>query len=197
MTGHSQLEGSDDSIFNQLVERLMMGDAKAAEEVVRDYEPEIRRIVRSRLRDPKLRRVVDSMDICQSVFGRFFVLANLGRFELNSPHDLVKLLTRMATNKVIDKHRTDISQRNLIEQKARDFDQKNGDSDSPGSGMEFQELLDKARGKMSESELVVSTLRSQGLSWVEVSRELNESPQALRKRLERACARIIDDLGIE
>lgn len=180
---------------------LLQGDPHAAEEVVRDYEPEIRRIVRSRLRDPNLRRVVDSMDICQSVFGRFFVLANLGRFELNSPNDLVKLLTRMATNKVIDKHRSENSQRSLVEKRAESrinsghrFD---GKLQSPESNLEFQELLELAKNRLTESELAVSSLRGQGLTWVEVSRELGESPQALRKRLERACARVTDELGIE
>ena len=189
--------------FGELVQRLHQGDAAAAEQIVRDHEPEIRRIVRSRLRDPKLRRIVDSIDICQSVFGRFFVQATLGRFELNSQKDLVKLLTRMATNKVIDKHRAEASQRRLSLHKAEN---QNGNHQygepvqqqiSPESAMVYEELYHSAEASLSEKEKTISNLRNQGMSWLDVSRELGESPQALRKRLERACNRIAKEMGID
>ena len=200
------LGGKFDSMhsdFHNLVQRLYQGDAAAAEQIVRDHEPEIRRIVRSRLRDPKLRRIVDSIDICQSVFGRFFVQATLGRFKLNSQSDLVKLLTRMATNKIIDKHRAEDSQRRLSLHKA---EYQNGNHQfgepvqpqvPPESNLVFQEMLSSASSSLTESEKTISELRNQGLSWLEVSRKMGESPQALRKRLERACNRIAKEIGID
>ena len=189
--------------FGELVKRLYQGDAAAAEQIVREHEPEIRRIVRSRLRDPRLRRIIDSTDICQSVFGRFFIQASLGRFKLDSQKDLVKLLTRMATNKIIDKHRTEDSQRRLSRQRAENQDgsQEFGEpvqkQVAPESNLVYEELLRTASSNLSDNEKLISELRNRGLSWLEVSRELGESPQALRKRLERACNRIAKDIGID
>jgi hypothetical protein len=39
----------------ELVQRIRTGDAAAAAELVRRYEPEIRRAIHFRLRDPRLR----------------------------------------------------------------------------------------------------------------------------------------------
>ncbi|MEM9410587.1 MAG: ECF-type sigma factor [Planctomycetota bacterium] len=188
--------------FLQLVQRLYDGDAMAAEQIVRQHEPEIRRIVRSRLRDPKLRQVLDSIDVCQSVFGKFFLQVSLGRFKLDNPHDLVRLLTRMTTNKIVDKHRHESSQRRLIqnEHKDRHSEQKkifSVQSETPVESVMYDELLSLAKSKLSEKELVISGLRNQGLSWLEVSRKLDESPQALRKRFERACQRLTLELGLD
>lgn len=66
---------SNDQAFADLISRVRSGDQLAAAEIVRQYEPEIRREVRVRLHDPRLRRVLDSMDISQSVLGSFFVAA--------------------------------------------------------------------------------------------------------------------------
>ena len=54
--------------FADLLARVRAGDP-AATELVRRYEP----AVRANLVDPNLRRHFDSLDICQSVLGSFFV----------------------------------------------------------------------------------------------------------------------------
>ena len=69
----TETSGTDD--YADFIRRIRAGDAQAAEEVVRRFEREIRLEVRTclRLRDARLRRVFDSMDVCQSVLGSFFV----------------------------------------------------------------------------------------------------------------------------
>jgi RNA polymerase sigma-70 factor (ECF subfamily) len=62
---------------------------------VRRYEPAIRRAVRVRLIDARLRRVLDSTDICQSVLGSFFAHAGEDRYDLDTPEQLIKLLIGM------------------------------------------------------------------------------------------------------
>src|SRR5882724_12732302 len=96
---------SDNNSFLTFLERVRTGDQKAAEELVRMYEPEIRREVRLRLRDSRLRRDFDSVDICQSVLASFFVRAALGQYELEKPEQLIKLLVTMTRNKLIGKIR--------------------------------------------------------------------------------------------
>ncbi len=91
---------SDDAHFTNLIQRVRAGEEDAVRELVRDYEPFIRRSIQIRLRDPRLRRVFDSMDICQSVLASFCVRATLGQYELSEPNQLPKLLHAMARNKL-------------------------------------------------------------------------------------------------
>src|SRR6516165_2926713 len=95
----------DDKSFFGFMKRVRTGDEQAAAELVRQYESEIRREVRLRLRDSRLRRDFDSSDICQSVLASFFVRAALGQYELEEPQQLVKLLVAMTRNKLIGKVR--------------------------------------------------------------------------------------------
>jgi RNA polymerase sigma-70 factor (ECF subfamily) len=86
--------------FGDLVRRLRAGDEVAAAELVRGYEALIRREVRLRLRDPRLRRVFDSMDVCQSVMGSFLLRAAAGQYELDAPGQLVRQLVDITRKKV-------------------------------------------------------------------------------------------------
>lgn len=91
---------SDRDMFTSFLSRIRSGDARAAEELVRRYEPAIRLAVRTRLTDPALRRQFDSVDICQSVLASFFVRAAAGQYDLSDPAQLTALLVRMAHNKL-------------------------------------------------------------------------------------------------
>src|SRR5689334_8009854 len=73
---------SAETPFRKLIRRVRAGDQDAATELVRQYEPAIRRVVRVRLTDTRLRAALDSMDVCQSVLATFFVRAALGQYEL-------------------------------------------------------------------------------------------------------------------
>jgi DNA-directed RNA polymerase specialized sigma24 family protein len=90
--------GNDE--FQALLGRVRRGDAEAAAELVRRYEPAIRRAARVRLVDTRLNRLLDSMDICQSVMASFFVRTALGQYELETPEQLLKLLATMTRNKL-------------------------------------------------------------------------------------------------
>src|SRR4051812_45998155 len=89
-----------DSTFADLLRRIRAGDERAADELVHRYEPAIRTEVRLRLGDPRLRRTLDSMDVCQSVLASFFVRAATGQYDLERPDQLVRLLVTIARNKV-------------------------------------------------------------------------------------------------
>src|SRR5262249_8797908 len=73
---------SEPTSFEDLIRRVRAGDQDAATELVRRYEDSIRRAVRFRLADTRLVRVLDSMDICQSVFASFFVRTAAGQFDI-------------------------------------------------------------------------------------------------------------------
>ena len=91
---------SDGETFADFLRRIRAGDTEAASELVRKYEPEIRMEAKLRMRDPRLHRVVDSMDICQSVLASFFIKAASGGYDLESPERLLALLVTIARRKV-------------------------------------------------------------------------------------------------
>ena len=76
-----------------------------------EYESTIRRAVRIKLVDARLKGLLDSMDICQSVLGSFFYRAALGQYDLERPDDLVRLLVTMARNKLADQARRQSTER--------------------------------------------------------------------------------------
>jgi RNA polymerase sigma-70 factor (ECF subfamily) len=90
----------EEASFSDLVQRARNGDARAAAELVRRYEPAIRRAVRFRLTDAGLRRLLDSTDICQSVFGSFFIRLAAGQYDIEKAEDLLNLLVTMAQHKM-------------------------------------------------------------------------------------------------
>jgi len=90
---------SPDPSFADLLRRVRGGDQAAATELVRRYEPAIRRSLRLRL-DPRLRCICDSMDLCQAVLCSFFVRAARGQYELDTPQQLLNLLMTMARHKL-------------------------------------------------------------------------------------------------
>ena len=88
------------SPFTEFVQRIRAGDGAAAADLVRRYEPLVRREVRLQLEDERLERLFDSMDVCQSVLKSFFVRTAAGQFDLTDPGQLVGLLVTMARNKL-------------------------------------------------------------------------------------------------
>src|SRR5262245_29454715 len=96
--------------FLELMHRVRTGDQDAATELVRRYEPTIRRIVRFRLGGASL-AVFDSMDICQSVLSSFFVRVASGQYTLETPEQLIKLLATLARSKLAFQLRKQHAQR--------------------------------------------------------------------------------------
>ena len=190
----------DNPSFVQLIRRLRGGEQTAAEELVRHYEPVIRRAIRVRLVNPALRRTVDSVDICQSVMGSFFVRAALGQYDLNSPEQLAGLLIKLARNKVADAARRQQAEKRDVrrmQQEASAVERVMDGHDSPSQMVAGAELLQKFRDKLQPEELDLAEQRAQGREWNDLAAERGQSAEALRKRLQRALDRVARELGLE
>src|SRR5437870_7006260 len=165
---------SDDPSFRDLIRRVRDRDEQAAEELLRRYEPAVRVAVRVRLTDAGLRRWLDSMDICQSVFLNFFVRAASGQFELETPEKLLKLLATMARNKL-----TNYALHERAARRDQRRVQKGGfreeDLIAPGPSVSRvvadRELLEEFRNRLSEEERRLADLRALGRSWPEIAAE--------------------------
>ncbi|MGA2703112.1 MAG: sigma-70 family RNA polymerase sigma factor [Isosphaeraceae bacterium] len=191
---------SEPEAFQVLIERVRAGDAEAAAELVRRYEPMVRRAARVRLVDPRLGRVLDSMDICQSVMASFFVRAALGQYELNSPDQLLKLLATMARNKLANQaHGQRAARRDLrrVEGGGDEAAEVAGRGATPSREVSARELLDEARARFSDAERRLLEHRQDGANWIDIAAAEGGSPEALRKKLARAVDRVAKEIGLD
>ena len=195
------MQSLDQSEFAELMRQVEHGDAGAAAKLVEQFEPEIRREIRIRLTDPRLRRVVDSIDICQSVLGNFFGRANMGQLSFDHPNQLFRFLTTMARNKIIDRYRKEDIRNKAIGNYMEDheFDEIGEPMDShtsPDVVLESKEMLNRAFSELTEDEKRIAVLRQKGKSWMEIAEEVGSSATSLRKKLSRACNRIMGSFDI-
>ena len=191
--------GGEEPSFTEFIRRVRAGDERAAAELVERYEPAIRRAVRVRLRDPRLRRLIESVDICQSVLATFFVRAALGQYDLENPDQLLKLLTTVARNKLAgqaNRERADRRDQRRINPGAV-LEECLAPGSSPSHQVSNRELVQEARRRMTPEELAILVRRDQGMEWAEIAAEMGGRPDALRIRLSRAVARITRQLGLD
>jgi RNA polymerase sigma-70 factor (ECF subfamily) len=163
-------------------------------------EPVLRRMIRVRLVDSRLRRLFDASDICQSVLASFFVRAALGQYDLHKPDDLLKLLATMARNKVVDKARhpeldRQAGQRLPVAELPEHA--QVASAASPSQQVALQELIEEARRRLTPDERRIQELRQQGLEWAEIAAQVGGSPEALRKRVTRAVTLVAEQLGLD
>jgi RNA polymerase sigma-70 factor (ECF subfamily) len=185
--------------ITELILRLRAGDARAAEELVRDYESVLRVAIRARLTDPTLTRLMDSGDVCQSVLASFFARAAAGQFDLDSPAQLVGLLTRMAHNKLVSRARYSTRARRdgrrvVAGTAVGAAPSREPQPDAVAAG---RDLLRELHRRLGPLERAIADLRMAGRSWDEIAASVGGTPQARRKQLRRAVAAVSEQLGLD
>jgi RNA polymerase sigma factor (sigma-70 family) len=185
--------------FRSLLGRVRAGDEQAATELVRSYEPAIRRAARVRMADARLGRVLDSMDICQSVMASFFVRAAAGVYDLETPDQLLRLLATMARNKLAN-------QANRHRAARRDQRRDEGGDvalgvaareEHPSVQVATRDLLGEVRRRLTPDEQQIFERREQGSDWAEIALSLKSTPEAIRKRHTRAINRVARQMGLD
>jgi RNA polymerase sigma-70 factor (ECF subfamily) len=187
---------TEEQPFRDLIRRVRSGDEEAATDLVRRYEPAIRRAVRVRLRDNHLRRQLDSMDICQSILLNFFVRVAAGQFELDTPKQLLRLLATMARNKLIN-HAVHLRGEHRVAADLLEGREVAAPDPSPSRHLEAHELLQETLRRLAPDERRLLELRQQGREWAEVATLVGGTPEALRKQLARAVERVGRQLGLD
>ncbi|MFO0842803.1 MAG: sigma-70 family RNA polymerase sigma factor [Gemmataceae bacterium] len=190
---------SSGSSFNQLIGRVKAGDDTAATELVRRYEPAIRRSARLRL-NPRLRRVCDSLDLCQAALGSFFVRAAAGQYELGTPEQFLKLLATMVRNKLSKlarRERALCRDHRRVAAGSPEDHEVSDDQASPVRQVAARELLEETQRRLSAEERLMLELRQQGLDWASIATTVGGSPEARRKQLARSVERVAAELGLE
>jgi RNA polymerase sigma-70 factor (ECF subfamily) len=190
----------EESDFKELIRRVRAGDSDAAADLVRRYEPAIRRAARVRLLDRRLRRVFDSMDICQSVLASFFVRMALGQYDVDKPAQLLRLLVSMSQKKLVDRARHQGAARRDYRRSpatAADVSQIAVMQSSPSQVVVAKELLEEFRKRLTDEERELADARALGKDWEQIAQERGVSAEALRKKLTRAVKRVGGSLGLE
>lgn len=190
---------SQDDTFQQLIHRVRAGEPQAAAELVRAYEPEVRRALRVWLTAPGLRRVLDSVDICQSVLANFFVRAAAGQFELQEPAQLIRLLITMARNRLRDHVRKLHAERRDQRRLAGGEVLKTAVDahGTPSQIVAAQDMLQCLLERLSARERYLAEQRVAGRNWVDIGREVGTSADAARMQLHRGIDRAARELHLD
>lgn len=191
---------SEATTFRDFLRLVRAGDARAAEQLVQRYQRAIRLAVRARLTDPRLRRLLDSMDICQSVLASFFVRAAAGQYDLEQSEQLLHLLETMAYNKLIkESEKQQAARRDYRRQHpgAVEEQQVADPGLGPSTVVSHAELLRKARERLTPEERRLADLRTLGRSWAAIAAEVGGTPDALRMQFTRALDRVTSQLGLD
>lgn len=179
--------------FADFIRRIRAGDDDAALELVQQYEPLIRREVRLRIGDDRLNRAFDSLDVSQSVLANFFSKAASGKYELEEPGQLVRLLVTMARNRLVSRARQELRLVRDVRRLAADpgvLDQVADRQPSPSKIVAKKEVLELLMSSLSDDERRIFELRDEGLSWDEVASQVGGSGQARRMQLSRSIERL-------
>jgi RNA polymerase sigma-70 factor (ECF subfamily) len=182
---------TEEESFRDLVLRLRGGEPEAAAEFVQLFEPEILRFIRIQLNASRLRRLVDSADIFQSVFLNFFVRVRDGQYDLDSPEQVIRLLVTMARNRIVDHARRPQAQEGGPEL----WGGLAAPGDSPSDAVARQEILQEVLRRLTAEERNLAEQRGEGRSWQEIADGLSSTPDAVRKKLERALDRVCQELA--
>ncbi len=156
-------------------------------------------MARVRLTGARLRQILDSMDVCQSIFANFFARAAAGQFELETPEHLLRLLAVMVRNKVTDyarlhrAERRDIRRLNTTDVSELEMAHP---GDLPCETVATAELLEKFRENLTTEELRIADMRRDGLKWDAIAEHFREAPEAIRERFSRAIDRVAAELGL-
>jgi DNA-directed RNA polymerase specialized sigma24 family protein len=172
---------------------LRSGDPQTAESLLDRLEPSLRRIIRARLQDARVRRVADTSDIFQSLLKDFLFQRESQRSPSESSAGMYAYLAAAACHKIQAKLR---KERRHVGSLADDFEPV-----SPGPAvsqrLENRDLIEAVRERLGEDRRLLFELTMQGLAWTEISAIVGGSPDALRMRLRRGIASVLSELGEE
>ena len=188
--------------FENFLQALRRGDHDAAERLVHLYGPDICRLIRAKLKEGGLRRVTDSVDICQSILFGFLQHIAAGGFELESAEQLEKLLRTMALNKLRDLARHEqVARRHDGEPLAGRQGQGEGepaaDGSSPSEHVAREDLLEQFLSRLSAEARQIHHWRAEGWSWAKIAAELHEPHNTIRIRFARETQQIARQLGVD
>ena len=180
--------------FQDLLERSRAGDREALSALVQQYEREVRVMARVLL-GPALRPYLDSLDLVQSVHRSLLIGLHGGRFQFDSPKDLLALAITVVRRKVARQWRHLQRQKRL--ESSSDSQllpdvliSLSSSGEDPARAAQFKDQVRDLCRHLSETESTILQMRLDGYSTAEISDRLGLSNVALRVRLTRLRQRL-------
>lgn len=167
-------------------------DATELWELVKAYEPQLRRAVRVHLTCAYARRLFDSIDICQCVYLTLWQRIQEQDVRWSSSHQLFALLLGIARNKVLETLRYSHRQRRDA-RRTQSFREEDYSLQASASEVEQlaeeRELYSFLESQLLETEWNVVRQRLSGASWVEASQ--GKTPDSLKSRIRHVCSQVL------
>jgi len=170
---------------------IRSGDERAVEAKLQEMDPFLRRVIRMRLLDGRLRRAVDTTDILQSLLKDFLRQPAAGEPAESSSNQLCAYLAAAVRHKVQTRLR---KERRHAGSLPEEWELASPEPDV-GKRIEDEDLAAAIRGRLDESARSLFDLKAQGLTWHEIADKLACKADALRMRLNRAVAAALTELG--
>jgi RNA polymerase sigma-70 factor (ECF subfamily) len=185
-------EASD---FDLLLTAARSGDEAAMQQLIEQYEPELRIVARNRL-SSALRPHLDTIDLVQSVHRSLMIGLRDARFDITSPQKLIALAVTIVQRKAAKHWRHLKRQQRLSghEESKNDLVETmlslKSDREDELSEITTRELLSQWLGKMDAVERQLIELRLEGYSTIEIAHQLQLDADVLRVKLSRLRKRL-------
>lgn len=182
------------SDFELLLSAARTGDPGAMEQLVRQYESELRIVARLRL-GAALRPHLDSIDLVQSVHRSLLIGLRDNRFDISSPERLIALALTIVWRKVAKHWRH-------LKRQQRLSGSDDSSSDLVGTLLSLQsrsdisqehnrrDQLERLMKELDPIETQLIQLRIEGFSTIEAATTLGVDPDVLRVKLSRLRKRL-------
>lgn len=185
----------DAARFAGWLARLRTGDAATAAELVTRATPLLRRVIRARLTQLRLIRVIDPLDVCQATLASFFARLTVSWPPAKSADQLTALLVTMARNKIQDEVRRHTAgcrdhRRLRTTDPADRMSQFAALDPSPSNQVARIELYQQALGRLTTEERHLLEERLSGRSWSAIAADCRLSAELVRQKLNRAVKRV-------
>lgn len=160
-------------------------DEKSADGALRALEPLLRKVIRVRLNAERMRGVVDTTEILNSVVAKLLSPRTASRVGKLAPDEQEAFVVRMLINKIKENRR-----------RRRPTDPLPSDEELPAvestadTAFDGRELLDKIRSRLPQRVRELFDLKRQGLTWPQIAERVGQSADTLRRRLTLAIAHV-------
>jgi DNA-directed RNA polymerase specialized sigma24 family protein len=177
--------------LRRFLQILQSGDEQAVEVMLRELDPFLRKVIRMRLVDGRLRRVLDTTDIFDSLLKDFLTRDTNCQTPGQSSAGLRAYLAAAVHHKIQTKARKERRHAGSLPDGWEPVDPEA----TPTSRIEDEDMQEAVRRRLPADAQSLFHLKAQGLSWNEIAGRVGGTPDALRMRLTRAVAAALHDLG--
>ncbi len=172
----------NESPLEALLEKVCAGDAAAAEEVFRAYEPYLRMVVR-RMLPPQLRRKFDSIDVVQSVWADLLHGLRDNAFRFQDVAHLRAFLVRATRNRFLDRVRSN-RRAAALERPVELADIQESpltSTERPSETAQASELWERMLQMCTEAQRPLLELKRQGCSLEDIAAQTGYHPSSIRR----------------